>query len=362
VGSLVMLASVANPANETTQYSYSGTATNYTMGFRRPGETQDWLTNTIEVRENELGVYDHIVNAQSFVDGRTFDYTYSYGPQVEGQVPPIAGGYYEDNADRRVDVEYAWWEKPRAPGPAPLTCCELQWQLTPGPVLIRDALGRETTMDYCDPNVLANPPGAGSSCLVSTLQGYERPEGNSVELERDLTTGLVYRTTQIAKPGSSLGNLVVETPHNCNATTIRHCSKPTYVEDAKDNRTDYTYSTTHGGVLTVKQPAVGGIRPQVTYEYQQLTPSLAGSVTPAAIWVLWREFSCMTSAMDTSGNCGAGAGDQVVKEYSYTPGNLFLLGTTVTANGQTLRTCFEYDQWGRKISETLPAANLTSCS
>ena len=52
----------------------------------------------------------------------------------------------------------------------------------------------------------------------------------------------------------------------------------------------------------------------------------------------------------------------MVKEYSYTPGNLFLLGTTVTANGETLRTCFEYDQWGRKISETLPAANLTSCS
>ena len=362
LGSMVMLASATNPANETSQFFYSGTATDYTMGFRRPGEAQDWLTNTVNVRTNEIGRPDHIVTGQDFVDGRAFDYTYSYGPQVEGQIPPIAGGYYIDNEERRVDVEYGWWEKPHPPSPTPITCCELQWQLTPGPVLIRDALGRETTMNYCDPNVLANPPGAGSNCLVTALQTYEMPEENSVKLERDWTTGLVYRTTQIAKPGSNLPNLVVYTPQGCTEATIKHCSKPGEVKDARGYQTDYTYSDAHGGVLTAIQPAVGGVRPQINYQYQQLTPALAGSVTPAPIWVLWREFSCMTSAMGTSGNCGAGAGDKVVKEYSYTPGNLFLLGTTVTANGETLRTCFEYDQWGRKISETLPAANLTSCS
>jgi YD repeat-containing protein len=38
-----------------------------------------------------------------------------------------------------------------------------------------------------------------------------------------------------------------------------------------------------------------------------------------------------------------------------------LRGMTVTADGQTLRTCYGYDVNGRKISETQPLANLTAC-
>jgi hypothetical protein len=38
-----------------------------------------------------------------------------------------------------------------------------------------------------------------------------------------------------------------------------------------------------------------------------------------------------------------------------------LKGNAVTNRGVTLRACYGYDVQDRKISETKPAANLTSC-
>ena len=43
------------------------------------------------------------------------------------------------------------------------------------------------------------------------------------------------------------------------------------------------------------------------------------------------------------------------------PNNLLLRGTVVTADGQTLRTCYTYDDMGRKISETQPKGTGSSC-
>jgi YD repeat-containing protein len=42
--------------------------------------------------------------------------------------------------------------------------------------------------------------------------------------------------------------------------------------------------------------------------------------------------------------------------------SLLVKGVAVTADGQTLRTCYSYDNWGRKISETSANASLASCS
>jgi hypothetical protein len=41
---------------------------------------------------------------------------------------------------------------------------------------------------------------------------------------------------------------------------------------------------------------------------------------------------------------------------------LLLIGKSVTADGQTLRTCYSYDRVGKKISETAPRAGLAVCS
>jgi hypothetical protein len=81
--------------------------------------------------------------------------------------------------------------------------------------------------------------------------------------------------------------------------------------------------------------------------------------------------SCRTSAAtgDPAAPCAAGAADEVRIGYDYGPdsgpNNLLLRGMTVTAHDGigivTLRTCYGYDARGRRISETRPNANLTSC-
>lgn len=147
------------------------------------------------------------------------------------------------------------------------------------------------------------------------------------------------------------------------------CNKPVWVKDAKGNQTDYVYSDTHGGVLKVTSPAVNSIRPQTRYEYQQMEAryrNASGQIVASGepIWMLVKEEFCMTS--NASGNgCVAGASDEVVTEYDYGPtnqaNNLWLRGTTVTADGQTLRTCYYYDDFGNRIAETQPNAELSSC-
>jgi YD repeat-containing protein len=43
------------------------------------------------------------------------------------------------------------------------------------------------------------------------------------------------------------------------------------------------------------------------------------------------------------------------------PNNLLLRGTSVSADGTALRTCYGYDPLGRKVSETRPGAQLAAC-
>jgi YD repeat-containing protein len=84
------------------------------------------------------------------------------------------------------------------------------------------------------------------------------------------------------------------------------------------------------------------------------------------IWVLSATSSCRTSA--ATGNPASPctvAGDEVRTEFDYGPDSgpntLLLRGQVVTADGVSLRTCYTYDQRGRRISTTLPNANLGSC-
>lgn len=139
-------------------------------------------------------------------------------------------------------------------------------------------------------------------------------------------------------------------------------------------QTDYTYDSVHGGVLTkTSPPDANGIRAQVRFEYTQRyawVKTAGGGYTTAGdpIWVKTRERTCKTSATITTNgvaSCQGGASDEVVTDYEYGPNsgpnNLLLRGVAVTADGQTLRTCYGYDANGRKVSETKPAAGLGVC-
>ncbi len=93
------------------------------------------------------------------------------------------------------------------------------------------------------------------------------PEGNKTVLAYD-ARGNVTSTTYKAKSGSGLADIVTTASYPSSCSNPVTCNSPDWTKDAKGNQTDYTYDTTHGGVLTVTAPAdAGGVRPQKRYTY-----------------------------------------------------------------------------------------------
>ncbi|HRK63601.1 MAG TPA: RHS repeat-associated core domain-containing protein [Terricaulis sp.] len=137
------------------------------------------------------------------------------------------------------------------------------------------------------------------------IERITRPEGNYTEFDYD-ARGNVITTTQVAKSGSGLSNIVTSAtyPASCGgAVTPVVCNLPTSTTDARNNTTDYTYNTTHGGVLTVTQPdpdgAGPGVRPQTRFAYTQLYAyykNSGGSIVqgPSAIYRLTEVSACAT--------------------------------------------------------------------
>ena len=262
-----------------------------------------------------------------------------------------------------------------------LQCCDLRYQITPGPVRVTDALGRTTTTDYCDPNAMANLPASEHNrCLVWPVP-YVVTNAESVRVQMvwDLQARNLLQSRQEAIAGTGLADIVTSATYDC--VQPINCAKPTSHTDARGNVTNYTYSPIHGGILTETGPAVdvvsstgtvtAGVRPQTRSNYVQRTAWISngsGGYVQAGtpIWLLASTSSCRTSA--ATGNPPAPCavtGDEVLTTYDYGPdsgpNNLLLRGTVVNADGVTLRTCYGYDQRGRRISETQPNANLTSC-
>lgn len=96
------------------------------------------------------------------------------------------------------------------------------------------------------------------------------PEGNYVQLTRD-SRGNVTETRSVGKPGSGVTDIVTTAGFDASCTSPAKCNQPNWTRDAKNNQTDYTYHSTHGGVLTVTLPAdASGMRPQTRYGYTSL--------------------------------------------------------------------------------------------
>ena len=168
--------------------------------------------------------------------------------------------------------------------------------------------------------------------------------------------------------GDTSAPLLYSAAYPATCTNPVTCNKPLWTKDANGNQTDYSYDPGHGGMLTVTGPAVNGVRPQTRFTYVQRYAwfkNASGQFVRAAepIWLLASESTCRTGAASGSG-CAL-AGDEVRTTYEYGldsgPNNLFLRGVAVTADGQTLRTCYDNDSYGNRISETQPAAQRASC-
>jgi RHS repeat-associated protein len=104
------------------------------------------------------------------------------------------------------------------------------------------------------------------------LTRLTKPEGNYTQLAYD-SRGNATTTTNVAKTGSGLANIVTSASFDSTCANVVKCNKPNSTTDAKGNVTDYAYDSTHGGLLSITQaaPSTGAVRPQTRYAYSQVT-------------------------------------------------------------------------------------------
>lgn len=185
--------------------------------------------------------------------------------------------------------------------------------LTKQTVLVADLnVGRPTSMK--DP---LNRTTAYTYDASARLTRITAPEGNYVQYGYD-TRGNATSTTNVAKSGSGLSNVVTSASFDTSCANVVKCNKPNSTTDAKGNVTNYSYDATHGGVVTVTQPAptTGAVQPQLRYSYTQVT-SASGDL----VYMLTGASACQTTA-----SCTGGA-DETKQTIAY---NSNLLPTSLT--------------------------------
>lgn len=330
-----------------------GGNSNYTWSdtYKMPGQTTPYLTN------NQFrNIFLEYTQSQTFLDGRTYTYAW-YQLDHNDTTWEVVGGTWTRNDGATATVRYQEMKRPGwEDGDS--------YSISAGPNKIVDPLGREVLGDYCLPITTSGqppfPPRTG--CATVPVRYWKYPEGNIAEFTYDLY-GNALETRQKAKPGSSLADIVTTASYNC-ATELL-CKKPQSTTDANGNTTDYTYSTTTGQPLTVTAPAVNGVRPQTRYTYTlRYARDVNGNALQPPISLLTSEEFCKTTAASGSG-CAGGAADEVVTTYDYGPttgpNNLQLRGMVVDSGGLNLRTCYQYDDLGRRIAETQPEGTAGVC-
>ncbi|MEQ1709496.1 MAG: RHS repeat-associated core domain-containing protein [Terricaulis sp.] len=216
----------------------------------------------------------------------------------------------------------------------------------------RDALNRTTTFTYGAANRLAR---------------VTQPEGNYAALTYD-ARGNVTQTTQVAKAGSGLANIVTSAAYATTCTNPVTCNMPTSTTDARGFRTDYTYNSSHGGVETITAPApsgtapVGsGARPQTRIAYQQFSAyykNSAGVIVAAPTGVT---LPSEISACATTSSCVNGA-DETRTVIGYgsngVANNRLPVATTVRSgdNALSVTSTVAYDAIGNAITIDGPLA------
>lgn len=357
-----------------------------TIGFIKPGEQKPWLTNSYSVSNGEENNWSQegtkeIVVRQALADGRSYSIRLNNAAsQTEHSIYQLAGGTITDGQGHMIEAEYGYPKLPKSmiPGYSPEVPDELsptgpstwtRYQITPGPISIKDQLGRTTTFEYCDPLIQEQLPAYEQNrCAVTPLRAYTDPEGLRTEVVQD-GCGNFVRVTRVPKEGSNLPAITTFATYEC--LQPKYANKPVAVTDWRGNETKYGYSPDHGGMLYEMQPApvAGAARPLKTYTYAQrhaYVRNAAGALAPASpIWTPETETQCQTVAGSSDPVCDPKA-PRTVTTYEYGPAgtadSLLVRGVAVTADGQSRRTCFGYDAVGNKISETKPRAGLATCS
>jgi RHS repeat-associated protein len=191
--------------------------------------------------------------------------------------------------------------------------------LTTGrPTSVTDPLSRTTEFQY-DGN--------------GRLKRVTQPEDDYVELTYD-ARGNVTQALAKAKPTAPAPDVVTSAVYPATCTNPKTCNRPTSTTDERGNTADYTWDSSHGGLLTATAPApaTGAVRPQTRVSY--------GQVTSAGGQQVWMPTA--TSACQTLATC-AGAADEAKTTTAY---NSNLLPTSVSAgNGSGTLTATSTMTW-----------------
>lgn len=213
--------------------------------------------------------------------------------------------------------------------------------LTDGTLLSwRDPLNRTTNYTY------------SSGRLASATL----PEGNSVAYTYD-DRGNVLTTTATPKSGSGLSPIVTSATFPATCSNRVTCNLPTTSTDALGRVTDYSWSSSHGGLLSVTMPApsTGAVRPQTRITYSSRYAwfkDYLGAIVQAPTYV---RLPTNVSQCVTSASCN-GTSEEVETNIVYGATGVAnnLLPTSVTnrsGNGSlSATTAFSYDPNGDTVS------------
>ncbi|WP_196871597.1 RHS repeat-associated core domain-containing protein [Sphingobium sp. JAI105] len=189
------------------------------------------------------------------------------------------------------------------------------------------------------------------------------PEGNYDVISYD-ARGNVTQKVSVAKPGSTLPNIVTSAGYAPSCTNVVKCNKPEWVRDAKGFQTDFSYDPVTGNLTAVTEPAPTGLAPfgsgagpKTSYSYtsqQAYYKNSAGSIVAsgAAISLLTSVSRCQTGA-----SC-AGTADEVLTAIDYGPqtagtaNNLLPASYTVKAGNNSISatTAMAYDNVGNLLT------------
>jgi len=201
---------------------------------------------------------------------------------------------------------------------------------------------------------------------LGILQLITAPEGNKTDYDYD-SFDRIIRVKDLPKANS--GNPVQTTTYQYTSGCSYQswCNKPVAIIDPENNRTDITYHNTYGVPRDITEPSVNGVRRTVRRDYALRTPKIknsAGNIVNASVKKLVKvsEKRCRNGAM-SNGNCSLGAEQELLTLYDFGTNsggdNIFLFGQTLRSTEGDLTTCYTYNEFGRRVSETLPAGNTS---
>jgi RHS repeat-associated protein len=172
------------------------------------------------------------------------------------------------------------------------------------------------------------------------------PEGNYTQQTYN-ARGNVIESRTVSKAGSGLADIVATAAYPAACANAVTCNHPTSTTDPKGNVTDYTYDTTHGGSLTVTEPAASGgaNRKQTRVTYSKLDAN--GAASGSGIFVPTASSTCQTGISPTC----LGTSDEVKTTVGYGYGLLpSMVSSGAGDNSLTATQTMTYDLIGNLIT------------